>query len=246
MINNKIKMLKKVIKDLKKIVVERKKNNDVKESDSDIIELKKRMNINERCSSNYEWISVENRRRNKIFYGFKKNQEDLNEDKKIKVVGKIFKRKERLMKEIKAYEILRGVDGILQPIDLIQDNNEGLILVFPKLKNVRPSHTKEVKKYYDKVIKILEEIHKRSIIHHDIKPSHILQDENGKVFLIDFDFCRLPDENCYHNEGIPGTNGFRPPETAEFFYCDNKVDFYSLDRVKEFWESYSKIEKIES
>jgi len=42
------------------------------------------MNINERCSSNYEWISVENRRRNKIFYGFKKNQEDLNEDKKNK------------------------------------------------------------------------------------------------------------------------------------------------------------------
>jgi len=56
--------------------------------------------------------------------------------KKIKVVGKIFKRKERLMKEIKAYEILRGVDGILQPIDLIQDNNEGLILVFPKLKKM--------------------------------------------------------------------------------------------------------------
>jgi len=73
----------KVKKDKKKNSSRKKKNNN-EENDSDIIELKKRMNINERCSSNYEWISVENRRRNKIFYGFKKNQEDLNEDKKNK------------------------------------------------------------------------------------------------------------------------------------------------------------------
>lgn len=141
------------------------------------------------------------------------------------------------MKEVKAYEILRDVDGVLQPIDILQDTKEGLILVFLKLKKVCPSNNMDIKKYYGIVFKILEEIHKRNIIHHDIKPSHILQDENGKVFLIDFDFCRLPDETCDHNEGIPGTDGFRPPDNAEFFICDNKVDFYSLDRVKEFWEN---------
>jgi len=207
--------------------------------------LKKRLNLN-LISSKYEWISVENRRRNKILYGFREDQEDLIESKKIKVVGKIFKKKARLMKEVKAYEILRDVDGVLQPIDILQDTKEGLILVFLKLKKVCPSNNMDIKKYYGIVFKILEEIHKRNIIHHDIKPSHILQDENGKVFLIDFDFCRLPDETCDHNEGIPGTDGYRPPETAEFFICDNKVDFYSLDRVKEFWENYCNIEKKES
>jgi len=72
---------------------------------SEIIELKKRLNISETYSSNYEWISVEKRRRNKILYGFK-DQDDSIEKKKIKVVGKIFRRKERLMKEIRAFEIL--------------------------------------------------------------------------------------------------------------------------------------------
>jgi len=38
------------------------------------------------------------------------------------------------MKEVKAYEILRDVDGVLQPIDILQDTKEGLILVFLKLK----------------------------------------------------------------------------------------------------------------
>jgi len=209
---------------------------------SEIIELKKRLNISETYSSNYEWISVEKRRRNKILYGFKDKEDSIE----IKVVGKILKRKERLMKEIRAFEILKDVDGVLKPIDIVQDTNEGLILVFQKLKKLRPSNDMDIKKYFGIVFKILEEIHKRNIIHHDIKPSHILRDENGKVFLIDFDFCRLPDENCDHKEGIPGTDGFRPPETAEFFYCDNKVDFYSLDRVKESWETESVLEKKES
>jgi len=204
--------------------------------------LKKRLNISETYSSNYEWISVEKRRRNKILYGFKDKADSIE----IKVVGKILKRKERLMKEIRAFEILKDVDGVLKPIDIVQDTNEGLILVFQKLKKLRPSNDMDIKKYFGIVFKILEEIHKRNIIHHDIKPSHILRDENGKVFLIDFDFCRLPDETCDHKEGIPGTDGFRPPETAEFFYCDNKVDFYSLDRVKESWETESVLEKKES
>jgi len=43
--------------------------------------LKKRLNLNQ-ISSKYEWISVENRRRNKILYGFREDQDNLIESKK--------------------------------------------------------------------------------------------------------------------------------------------------------------------
>jgi len=199
--------------------------------------FKKQLNIEEK-RVNYVWKKNMKRKRSEILFGYEESCTDNNDDslgsEKLNVVGKKFKRNdEGLNREIEALSRLRGKPGILMPIDIYEKGRK-VILVFPKLYKFNPSNEHEIFKGYKKVKEILETIHKENIIHHDIKPSHIMTDREGNIYVIDFDICRLPNEDCDHSKFVPGTEGFKAPTTI---LCNKEIDYFSLDEVKKFWYS---------
>lgn len=83
---------------------------------------------------------------------------------------------------------------------------------------------------------ILDEIHKKKIVHRDIKPSHIILQPNARLGLIDFSVAKeitlsyLADiEEDTPTEGF-GTIGYCPPEQFQG-YSVLQSDFFALGRT---------------
>lgn len=86
-----------------------------------------------------------------------------------------------------------------------------------------------------KLCDILEKLHDRPapVIHRDIKPQNVVINEEGEVFLIDFDIARIAKEEDSGEEPstdtvIFGTQMFAAPEQYGFSRTDARSDIYSL------------------
>jgi serine/threonine protein kinase len=79
------------------------------------------------------------------------------------------------------------------------------------------------------IISALEYMHKRNISHRDVKPDNILQDEDGRFVLIDYDVIRFVDGPSTKTNNV-GTDNYIAPE-IEYGHYDGKVDVYSLGMV---------------
>ena len=71
-------------------------------------------------------------------------------------------------------------------------------------------------------------LHKNQIIHKDIKPSNIMLDNNGHIYLIDFGISKIYNKNADKDTQYIGTEGYAPPEQYGFSKTDFRSDIYSL------------------
>ncbi|NJM49078.1 MAG: protein kinase [Alkalinema sp. RU_4_3] len=55
-------------------------------------------------------------------------------------------------------------------------------------------HLKEILSLLQESLSLLGQIHRQGIIHCDIKPSNLMRRRDGRLCLIDFGACRMPDK----------------------------------------------------
>ena len=98
----------------------------------------------------------------------------------------------------------------------------------------------ELKDNFKKLIRSFYELKKVGILHSDIKPNNLLVNNEKKVFIIDFNCCRIIDIKD-REPTIRGTTGYASPElfvflseearTRTFKYDSEKSDVFSLGMV---------------
>ena len=85
------------------------------------------------------------------------------------------------------------------------------------------------------VVRAIKEVHKLGLVHNDIKPIHFLVNDDGKVFLDDFDQVVFPNRGSSGNRC--STNQFRPPEEFVGTAKDFSADIYVISLI--LWSIWS-------
>lgn len=75
---------------------------------------------------------------------------------------------------------------------------------------------------------ILIYLHKKKIIHRDIKPQNLIIDTTGQLWLIDFSISRVYDKTAENDTRYLGTKNFAAPEQYGYAQTDARTDIYSL------------------
>lgn len=93
-----------------------------------------------------------------------------------------------------------------------------------------------------KVLSILRELHSLQIVHGDIKPANLIQQENGAIYLIDFGSAIFKGD-AYRTY----TFGYTAPECSAQTSSSPASDIYSLGRTIEYllipWDHRREIER---
>ena len=75
----------------------------------------------------------------------------------------------------------------------------------------------------------LAHAHHQGVIHRDVKPSNLLIDAKGNIWVTDFGLARrLADPGVTHHDSLLGTPRYMSPEQARTGSIDGRTDVYSL------------------
>lgn len=97
-----------------------------------------------------------------------------------------------------------------------------------------PRPVEEVARLGAALASALHDLHRQEVVHHDIKPSHVLFRENGQAVLIDFGLAfhgQLPDLVAAESDRALGTPAYMSPEEILGARGDPRSDVYSLGVV---------------
>ncbi|MBN3311714.1 M3K8 kinase, partial [Atractosteus spatula] len=113
-----------------------------------------------------------------------------------------------------------------QTIHLFMEAGEGGS-VLEKLESCGPMREFEIIWVTKQVLKALEYLHSKSVIHHDIKPSNIVL-MSTKAVLVDFGLTVQMTEDVYIPRDLRGTEMYMSPEVVLCRGHTTKADIYSL------------------
>lgn len=86
----------------------------------------------------------------------------------------------------------------------------------------------EVVRVVDDLLRILHELHRRGIVHGDVKPSNVMIDEDGNPRLLDLGIATLTGERVTH---FRGTLGYAAPEVLQGRQPTPRSDLYGVGAV---------------
>ena len=92
-----------------------------------------------------------------------------------------------------------------------------------------PSYFRWVAKVGIESADALAHAHQQGVIHRDVKPSNLLIDSKGSIWVTDFGLARrLADPGITHHDSLLGTPRYMSPEQARTGTIDGRTDVYSL------------------
>ena len=111
---------------------------------------------------------------------------------------------------------------------------EGALLFLPYLGEplIRYEHlSRDLLSIIHQFLEGLSFLHDKCVAHMDLKPSHVLANENGYVFIIDYDLSMRFKDPTEFMSGYQGTKGYTAPEVGEHTYNPFLADIWSAGRV---------------
>ncbi len=92
-----------------------------------------------------------------------------------------------------------------------------------------PAYFRWVAKVARESADALAHAHEQGVIHRDVKPSNLLIDAKGSIWVTDFGLARrLADPGMTHHDSLLGTPRYMSPEQARTGTIDGRTDVYSL------------------
>lgn len=101
------------------------------------------------------------------------------------------------------------------------------------LKDILEKHKlplEDIAHIYRQLGSALDYAHRQGVIHRDVKPSNIMVDGDGNIFVTDFGIARITEggENLTATGLAVGTPGYMAPEQSVGAEIDGRVDVYSM------------------
>lgn len=120
------------------------------------------------------------------------------------------------------YETCVTEEGLL----ILEEYIEGVSLASLLKEGPLPYH--RAAKYAVALCDALEVLHRRNIVHRDVKPSNIWITPEDKAVLLDFNIARIITDFEEHDTRPLGTVGYAAPEQFGFAQSGKTTDIYAL------------------
>ena len=153
--------------------------------------------------------------------------------------GKIYVKKTLTRYDYSVFEFIKeghypGIPGIHELIEsdstliVIEDYINGQSL--DELLESKLFNAEETTDIISKLCDILQPLHMHNppIIHRDIKCGNVIIDNEGDVYLIDFDASRKVQQEKSRDTDLMGTEAYAAPEQYGFGQSDQRTDVYAL------------------
>lgn len=155
--------------------------------------------------------------------------------------GRLYVKKLLMTYDKSIYEFLKDnpIDHMPRVIDIFESSNY-LIVIEEHIEGRTVSDIldtgvlaeDEAVRIAKSVCRILDKLHNlpTPIVHRDVKPSNIIIDPNGEVFLLDMNVAKWFDEDKTHDTWFLGTQSFAAPEQAGYGLSASsaKSDIYAV------------------